>query len=144
MSGLTPPSTNLVTGDMIGETVTFSSKNPTDPTTYLGMVVAVIDPALAPNFGADLTAYNAAVQRADPAVGAIAYLHYFVIRLQNNQSPPQNRVFANEWIALASFSVIQQATVYTFNVYDLPNNGEAAILALLRTNGYNAVLVTPS
>jgi hypothetical protein len=128
---------------MLGQTVTFTSRNPTDPTVYKGIIAAPeITYALSGSFGFDSVSYNAAVQRAVPAVGDITTLSYFVITLTNGQTPPATRLFANDWIAPGSFSVIQQATVYNVNIYDLPAKGQAAILALLQAAGYNAVPVT--
>ena len=133
----------LVTESVVGKTVTFTSKNPVDPTVYKGIVSGIITYNLAGNFLSDLVSYNAAVQRADSTVGNTPVLHYFVITLTNNQPTPTNRVFADEWISSGSFSVIQNATVYNLNVYDLPNTGQTAIVTLLRAAGYNVVPVTP-
>ena len=136
-------STLLVTESIINETVTFTSKNPTDPTVYKGVISGIITYGLSGNFGFDSVSYNAAVQRADPSVGAVNTLNYFIITLTNDQSQPTNRLFADEWIAPGSFSVIQNAAVFNFNIYDLPSTGSDQILNVLRAAGYNAVLVTP-
>ena len=133
--------TLLVNESVIGKTVTFSSKNPVDPTVYKGIITGLITYNLAGRFGFDLVSYNTAVQRADSTVGDISTLNYFVITLTNDQPLPNDRVFTDEWISSGSFSVIQSATIYNFNIYDLPANGESAIITLLRANGYNAVLV---
>lgn len=135
-------STLLVNQAVIGETVTFTSKNPVDPTVYKGIITGIITPALATTFGFDSVSYNAGVQRADPTVGSISVLNYFVITLTNNQPAPANRLFANEWIAAGSFSVIQSATVYNINVYDIPATGLNSIITVLRSAGFNAVPVT--
>ena len=92
-------STLLVTGDLVEKTVTFTSKNPTDPTVYKGVVSGVITFGLSGSFGFDSVSYNAAVQRADPAVGTVNTLNYFVLTLTNDQQQPTNRLFANEWIS---------------------------------------------
>lgn len=134
----------LVTGSIVEKTVTFSSKNPVDPTTYKGVITAIISYAITGSFGFDILSYNSAVQRVDPAVGNIPTLHYFLITLNNDQPNPTTRVFCNEWISPGSFSVIQDTTVFSVDIYDIPNNGGDAIIALLRANGYNAVLVPTS
>lgn len=131
----------LVTEAIMGETVTFTSKNPTDPTIYKGIISAIIAYSISGQFGFDSLSYNAAVQRADPTVGTIDTLNYFIITLTNDQPQPEVRLFANEWIAPGSFSVIQNATVYNFNIYDIPSRGQAAILSVLQAAGYNAVPV---
>jgi len=132
----------LVTEAIIGQTVTFTSKNPVDPTIYKGIVTGIITYALSGSFGFDQVSYSAAVQRADPTVGAITTLNYFIVTLTNNQPAPANRLFANEWISTASFSVITSATIFNLNVYDIPAHGLPAILAILQNAGYNAVQVT--
>lgn len=134
--------TLLVTGDTVGKKVTFTSKNPTDPTTYIGVVSAIITPALAPTFGGDLISYTAAVARVDSSVGDSTTLNYFIVTLANNQSTPINRVFANEWIATGSFAVIDETTIYKLNVYDVPASGLPALITLLEAHGYQAVQVT--
>ena len=131
--------TPLVTADTIAKTVTFTSKNLTDPTTYTGIVEGIVTYSLAGSFGFDMVAYNAAVQRADPTVGDPSTLNYFIITLANDQPAPQQQLFASEWIAPGSFSVIESATVYALQVYDLPANGLTALLGVLRAAGYNAV-----
>lgn len=133
--------TVYATQALIGQQVTFTSKNPTDPTQYLGVLEAVINYALTPQFG-DVTSYNAAVQKVDSTVGAVNTLTYFVIALSNGQATPTLRVFSDSWVANGSWSVVQAATIYNFNIYDLPSAGAAAILTLLQANGYNAVQVT--
>lgn len=132
----------LVTETHIGRTVTFTSKNPTDPTTYTGVVTGVIAYAMAPVFGFDMVSYNAAVQRVDPTAGDIDALNYFVISLANNQPQPALRLFTSEWIAPASFSVIDQATIYRLDVYDIPAKGLPEIVTVLRAAGFNATLAT--
>lgn len=132
----------LVTQSIIGETITFTSKNPTDATIYKGIVTGIITFSLSGTFGFDSVSYNAACQRADPTVPAVSALNYFVISLTNEQGGQINRLFADEWIVAASFSVIQNATVYNINIYDLHSKGLSAILTLLQANGFNAVPVT--
>lgn len=133
--------TQYVTQATIGQQVTFTSKNPTDATKYVGVVEGLITASLAPQYG-DITSYNAAVQRADPTVGSLSSLSYFLITLSNGQATPTTRVFASDWISPGSFSVIQAATIYNFNIYDLPGNGVSSILSVLLAAGYNAVQVT--
>lgn len=133
--------TLLVTGATVGNTVTFTSKNPTDPTIYKGVVSGIVTYALSGTFGFDAVSYNAAVQRVDPTVGTVDTLNYFIITLTNNQPQPSNRLFCNEWIAPGSFSIIQNATVYTVNIYDIPATGINQIQSVLRAAGYNSVLV---
>jgi hypothetical protein len=137
-----PSSSLLVTETAIGQTVTFRSKNPTDPTSYRGIVSGIITYALSGSFGFDSVSYNAAVQRADPTVGDITILNYFVITLENNQVGTANRLFADEWISPGTFSIIQNATVYKLDVYDLPQNGLNTLLGVLSAAGYNAVVST--
>ena len=132
----------LVTDAILGQTVTFSSKNPVDPTVYKGIISGIIAYSVAGTYGFDLLSYNAAVQRADPSVGDITILNYFIITLTNDQPQPAVRVFADEWISKGSFSVIQNATIYNINVYDLPSKGVNEIVSVLRAAGYNAVPVT--
>jgi len=133
--------TPLVNATLIGQTVTFTSKNPTDPTTYVGIIAGIITYPLAVVFGFDIVSYNAAVQRVDTSVGDPTTLNYFVITLNNktDQTQPANRLFASEWIATASFSEIQQAAVYNLSVYDIPAKGQTEIITILRASGYNAV-----
>lgn len=132
----------LVTDSIKGETVTFSSKNPTDPTIYKGVISGIVTYGISGLFGFDILSYNAAVQRADNSVGTVDALNYFIITLTNDQPAPSVRIFANEWIANSTFSIIQNATVYNINVYDVPLKGLANILTVLRAAGFNAIPTT--
>ena len=134
-------STQYVTSSILGNQVSFTSKNSTDATSYVGEIVGMISADIAGSYG-DITSYNAAVQKADNTVGAINTLHYFLLKLSNGQTTPSIIVFANEWVADGSFSVVQNAQIYTINVYDMPSNGVSSILSVLRAAGYNAVQVT--
>ena len=113
----------LVTEALIGKTVTFAAINPTDPTIYKGIIEGIISYNLIGIYGFDVVSYNAAVQRVITTVGDVSVLNYFVIRLTNNQPTPTNRLFANEWIASGSFDVLNNATIYNINVYDIANKG---------------------
>ena len=132
----------LVNESLIGETVTFTSKNPTDATVYKGVISGIISYRLSNRFGFDTLSYNTAVQRADISVGAIDTLNYFIITLSNDSPQPTDRLFADEWIAPSSFSVIQGATLYNVNIWDVPATGAGQIISVLRAAGYNATLVT--
>jgi hypothetical protein len=133
--------TQYVTQSVIGQKVTFTSKNPVDATTYVGTVTAMLTYQLAPQFG-DPTSYNAEVQRADPTVGATNTLTYFLITLDNGQDTQTTRLFADAWVSPGSFSVVQSAAIYTINVYDLIGSGIAGVITALQASGYNAVQVT--
>lgn len=133
--------TIYVTSAMIGEQIKFSSKNTTDATAYVGELVGLISADIAGSYG-DITSYNAAVQKADPTVGALTALNYFLVKLNNGQTTPSIVVFANEWISPGSFAVVQNAQIYTVNVYDMPSTGVANILSVLQAAGYTAVQVT--
>lgn len=132
----------LVTGSMVGQTITFASKNPVDPTVYVGIVTGIIAYALVGGYGADTLSYTTAVQKIDSTVGPPNVLNYFLVTLQTNQSTTTTIAFANEWIQASSFDVIQTTAVYTINVYDIPNRGLSSILAVLSAVGFNAAQVT--
>lgn len=133
--------TLLVTQSNINQQVTFTSKNATDATTYVGTIVGAISYVVAASFG-DIVSYTAAVQKIDNTVGAANTLNYFLISLSNGQSTPTILPFANEWIANGSFSVIQNTTIYNFNIYDLKNQGVSALMTLLQANGFGAFQIT--
>lgn len=133
--------TQYVLQSMIGQQVTFTSKNPTDATTYVGVIVGLITPTLAYTYG-DITSYNAAVQKVDNTVGTISTLTFFLIQLSNNQSTPTIQVFSDAWISSGSFSVIQNAAMYSFTVFDMPNKGMFEIISVLQNAGYAAIQIT--
>ncbi len=132
--------TQFVVQATVNQTVTFTSKNPTDSITYQGVIQGIVTVPIAEMYGADLLSYTAAVQRIDSTVGAFDSLNYFLITLANGQTTPSTIAFANEWIS--SFSVVENTTVYNLNVFDIPANGVAAIITLLKSNNYDAVQVT--
>ena len=118
-----------------GSTITFRSKNVNDPTVYLGVLESVgtyrsIRDRLNP------TAYNEAVRQSDPTVSSdITALTYFLITLSNNQTEETMDVFADEWIAAGSLSVLTLANKVTVVVED-PNQNPQAIVSLLANAGY--------
>ena len=133
--------TVFVTSNLINQKVSFISKNATDSSSYVGTIMGMVSYAIAGTYG-DVVSYNAAVQKADNTVGNANTLNYFLIALDNGQTQPTIIVFADEWIANGSFDVIQQAAIYTFNIYDIPAKGLAQIQAVLQSSGYNAVQIT--
>lgn len=146
--------TQYATQNLIGQNVTFTSKNVMDSTVYSGVIQGLINSNVAVGYG-DIFSYNAAVQRSDSTVGAVNTLTYFLITLSNGQNTPTTRAFADAWISPGSFSVIDSANIYNFNIYDIPalvtGSGAstqtaaqrvAAIRAVLQAAGFNAVQVT--
>lgn len=122
---------------MLNKTVTFQSKNTNDPTLWKGVLTGVVDYTAAINYW-DVVSYNAAVQKADPSVGDPTTQTYFLLSLtQNNITTTY--AFSPAWVSDGTFDVLQPATIYTIDVYDLPVGGEQQIITLLKANGYNAV-----
>ena len=130
--------TVYVTADLNEKKVTFQSKNTTDLTKWTGVIYGVITYQMAQQM-MDVVSYNAAVQKADPTVGDVSTLHFFVLHVSSQDSQTATYVFANEWISSGTFSVIQDANILHIDVYDPTTNDPATILALLKSNGYTAV-----
>lgn len=129
--------TQYVTSDLVNKRVTFTSKNVADPVVWIGKIAGVINYDTARRFG-DVLSYNASVQHSDSAVGDASVNTYFILALDidaNGQSSTQ--VFANEWIS--TFSVIDDTTVVSLDVYDINATGKDAIITLLRSAGYTVV-----
>lgn len=129
----------IVTSALQGKKITFTSKSPNDTTVWRGTVEAVGGINFARSIYNPIP-YNAAVRKVDPTIGEVEDLTYFLITLDNNSSEVQTRIFANEWIASNSLTVIDEVAEITIKVYDSENN-PAKILALLKAANYKAVLI---
>lgn len=136
-----------ITEDDKGSTVTFTSKNPNDPTLYEGVVEGIVTESIAVAFS-DLQSYNEAVILADSSVSTdTSDLTFFLLRLSAaNTTTGKSTViaFANEWITEGSISVLAQTTVYTIDVYDSSDTDASNIIQLLRNGGYKAKLISTS
>lgn len=135
MSGTTTAVT--LTADMIGQTVTFRSKNANDQILYEGTIDQLLSYKAAS--AQDIVSYNAAVRQADPTVSVdLTSLHYFAIRLANTSGAQSVIYFAAEWIVSGSFVMEDLATVVTIEVYDTPSANHNLIVDLLTSGGYQS------
>lgn len=133
----------ILTDAHLGRVVAFYSKADRDATLWRGSVTGRVAYEIASTM-MDITAYHAMVQRADATVSAANLLSYFTIKLDTAATEtPQYRVFAQEWIKDNSLIFVDEATQYTFIVYDTAGD-PAAIQRLLAGSGYRSVLKTVS
>lgn len=134
---MTAPS---LTSSMIGQTITFLSKNATDLIVYEGTLEGLVSPVIAQQYS-DIVSYNAAVRLYDASVSTdVSTLTFFVLSLTNNTGPVQRYAFAAEWITAGSFSVINPQEQITVIVYNSADADPTNILTVLRAAGYNCYI----
>ena len=132
-----------LTSEHLNRVVAFYSKADRDSTLWRGTITGLITYDTAATM-MDIVAYHAMVQRVDPTISAASRLNYFTLKLDTAQTEaPQFRVFAQQWIRDNSLVFVDQATQYTFVVYDT-NNDPDAIQRLLAGAGYRSVLTMVS
>jgi hypothetical protein len=131
--------TQYVSSSNLTQEVTFQSKNVTDQVEYVGIVSGILTYQQALSYQ-DIDSYNAAVQQADPTVGAANTLTYFLISIANGSGLTTTYVFSNAWIISGSFNVINEKVIVNIAVYDAPDNDHNAILTLLQANGFVAFI----
>lgn len=121
-----------------GTMISFRSKNANDTTLWTGTLIGTGIWASYSTAGSQAQ-YNEAVRQVDPSVPSdYTQLSYFQIVFSNNATK-RPALFAQEWIADGSLSVISQSTVQTVNVDD-PYDDSNRLLNYLRDGGYAAQL----
>ena len=136
-------SIQYVTVTNLTQSVVFQSKNTTDVVEYSGVISGIVTYQEALQYF-DVNSYNAAVQQADPTVGAASLNNYFLIKINNGSGQIATYAFANEWISVGSFSVVDNTVIVNIAVYDAPANDHNQIITLLQANGFRAVITSVS
>ena len=133
--------TDTITSALVDKEITFLSKNTSDLVKWTGVLAAIVNYNIATQFG-DVVSYNAAVQKADPTVGDVSTLNFFIVTLASGTGTTSSQIFAEEWITAGSFAVINAANIININVYDTTTSDPTNLLALLKSNGYTASVVS--
>lgn len=118
--------------------VTFRSKNANDATLWTG---TLISRGIYESYDDDgsVQPYNEAVRQSDPTVSSdYTTLTFFELRIQNNGTTRQ-ALFAKEWLADGSLTVLSQTAQETVIVTD-PYADSQRLLNYLRSGGYTAKL----
>ena len=136
---MTSTMTQYVTDSIRGDKVVFTSVNNKDSVSYSGTIRGIVEYDIAQQYR-DIAQYNTDAQKNNSAIPAYQTLTYFLIRLDDGTLV----VFANEWIQNGSFSIIQDTTIYTIDVYDIPNNGQDSIITILSNAGYKCTVTNKS
>ncbi len=132
--------TLIINSSLIGQTISYLSKNTNDQVAWEGKLEGLVTAAIAQNFS-DVVSYNSAVRLSDPTVSTdLTVLNFFIITLANNTGPVQRYAFAEEWILAGSLSVVSQQVAVSVIVYDSPLSNHSQILTVLRAAGYSCYI----
>lgn len=121
----------------LAQNISFRTKNANDNVLWKGNVKGFVDYTIARTMG-DLTSYHTNILKADPTVGAVETLSYFVVELTDVEPDQQPvRVFAREWLEDGSFEILDEAAVRTLKIYDISTEDLDEVIELLQTKGYH-------
>lgn len=132
---------DIVTGDEVGATISFESKNAKDSVVWRGVVRGIVDYNVARMHG-DPTSYHGAVSQVDSELPSVENCSFFLFEL--NEAPTGTnklRAFASEWISAGSLVIIADTVEVVLSVYDIDTNNHQAIVDVLKQNGYPNVFI---
>lgn len=137
---MTAPTLSL---SMIGQSYSFKSKNPNDPTVYTGVIKKFVDADDAAAYRVNLDAYNKACRLVDSTIpeSVSDISTFFIIKLTNVSGTQDQYPFCAQWVAGGSWTALAIAATVTIEVLDT-NTDHTLIISALASQGYPNATIT--
>lgn len=119
----------------VGETIRFKTLSPHDNVLWTGKISSLCDYDVAKTFQ-DVDTYYWDVKKVNPELGTKEALHYFLLKVLENELQATTRVFALEWIDPSTLERIMENTYKDVRIYDIDSSKVEDILNLIKSHGY--------
>ena len=135
MSAIVDPNTLA-----IGQTIRFKSISVHDNVYWSGTICGRVTYDIARAIE-DVDTYYLDVKKHNPDLASKESLTYLVLRVKENNTQVVTRVFAVEWMDLATLEIVDTDASVTIKVYDVTDSIAKEILGTIQAMGYNAEIV---
>lgn len=136
MSAVVDPSTLT-----IGQTIRFKSISVHDNVYWNGTIVGKVTYEIARAIE-DIDTYYLDVKKYNADLAAKESLTYLVLQVKENETNVVTRVFAVEWMDLATLEVVDVDSSTTIKIYDVTDSIAKEILGTIQAMGYSAEIVS--
>lgn len=135
MSAIVDPNTLTV-----GQTIRFKSISVHDNVYWNGTICGRVTYDIARAIE-DVDTYYLDVKKHNPDLASKESLTYLVLRVKENDTHVVTRVFAVEWMDLATLEIVDTDASVTIKVYDVTDAIAKEILGAIQDMGYKAEIV---
>lgn len=135
MSAIVDPNTLTV-----GQTIRFKSISVHDNVYWNGTICGRVTYDIARAIE-DVDTYYLDVKKHNPDLASKESLTYLVLRVKENDTHLVTRVFAVEWMDLATLEIVDTDASVTIKVYDVTDAIAKEILGAIQDMGYKAEIV---
>ena len=135
MSSIVDPNTLTV-----GQTIRFKSISVHDNVYWSGTICGRVTYDIARAIE-DVDTYYLDVKKHNPDLASKESLTYLVLRVKENDTQVVTRVFAVEWMDLATLEIVDTDASVTIKVYDVTDAIAKEILGAIQDMGYKAEIV---
>ena len=135
MSAIVDPNTLTV-----GKTIRFKSISVHDNVYWSGTICGRVTYDIARAIE-DVDTYYLDVKKHNPDLASKESLTYLVLRVNENNTQVVTRVFAVEWMDLATLEIVDTDASVTIKVYDVTDAIAKEILGAIQDMGYKAEIV---
>ena len=135
MSAIVDPNTLTV-----GQTIRFKSISVHDNVYWTGTISGKVTYDIARAIE-DVDTYYLDVKKHNPDLASKESLTYLVLRVKENDTHVVTRVFAVEWMDLATLEIVDTDASVTIKVYDVTDAIAKEILGAIQDMGYKAEIV---
>lgn len=135
MSAIVDP--NILT---VGQTIRFKSISVHDNVYWNGTICGRVTYDIARAIE-DVDTYYLDVKKHNPDLASKESLTYLVLRVKENDTHVVTRVFAVEWMDLATLEIVDTDASVTIKVYDVTDAIAKEILGAIQDMGYKAEIV---
>lgn len=135
MSAIVDPNTLTV-----GQTIRFKSISVHDNVYWSGTICGRVTYDIARAIE-DVDTYYLDVKKHNPDLASKESLTYLVLRVKENDTHVVTRVFAVEWMDLATLEIVDTDASVTIKVYDVTDSVAKEILGAIQDMGYKAEIV---
>ena len=135
MSAIVDPNTLTV-----GQSIRFKSISVHDNVYWSGTICGRVTYDIARAIE-DVDTYYLDVKKHNPDLASKESLTYLVLRVKENDTHVVTRVFAVEWMDLATLEIVDTDASVTIKVYDVTDAIAKEILGAIQDMGYKAEIV---
>lgn len=135
MSAIVDPNTLTV-----GQTIRFKSISVHDNVYWSGTICGRVTYDIARAIE-DVDTYYLDVKKHNPDLASKESLTYLVLRVKENDTHVVTRVFAVEWMDLATLEIVDTDASVNIKVYDVTDAVAKEILGAIQDMGYKAEIV---
>ena len=135
MSSIVDPNTLTV-----GQTIRFKSISVHDNVYWSGTICGRVTYDIARAIE-DVDTYYLDVKKHNPDLASKESLTYLVLRVKESDTHVVTRVFAVEWMDLATLEIVDTDASVTIKVYDVTDAIAKEILGAIQDMGYKAEIV---